>query len=234
MNKTYLIATAISVVGLFFSIAAKAQFSIYAGYQQARYTDNGTVDNKPFNGIRLDLSYTWMFSKYVGAGLGVGYSFDTRANAELEFPGDVKANFSTQEQYVYVPLRLHFKMPLYKAISLDIFAGPSLSYATSGSDTFDFTDGLENPLSFTYDMYANKIESDNLPPHILDILNSRLGDARYERLGCDMTAGAGLQLAKNFKIEGSVSWFLTNQLKEGVRDGSLHRRLWSTGVAFTF
>lgn len=233
MKKTYLLAAAISVMGLFLSIGARAQFSIYAGYQQARYTDNGTIDDKPFNGIRLDISYTWMFSQYFGAGLGVGYSFDTRSNGEFEFPGEVKANFSTQEQYVYVPLRLHVKVPVYKVIALDIFAGPSLSYATAGSDTFDFTDGLDNPLSFTYDMYEDKIESDDLPPHVIDILNSRLGNTRYERLGCDMTVGAGLQLAKNIKLEGSYSWFLTNQLKR-EEGGSLHRRLWSTGIAFTF
>ena len=69
MKKTLLTA-AIAVFMTLVSIPeARAQFGIYVGYQAARYTDNGKIDDKPFNGVRLELDYTWMFGKYFGTGI---------------------------------------------------------------------------------------------------------------------------------------------------------------------
>ena len=212
---------------------ARAQFGIYVGYQAARYTDNGKIDDKPFNGVRLELDYTWMFGKYFGTGIGAGYSFDTRDNGSYAFPGEVLANFSTQEQYVYIPLKLKINLPISGDVAFELSGGPSLSYALAGSDTFDFTHGLDNPLSFTYDMYADRIESDDLPSYVIDVLNSSLEKSRYERFGIDMTAGAGLRISKNVRIEGAMSWYMTNQLKKSA-GGKLSRRLWTAGVSFLF
>lgn len=232
MKRLVLTAAVSMLCAIFMSSEASAQLAVYAGYQRAQYIE-GKADDKPFNGFRLRWDYTWMFHKYLGTSLGVGYSFDTRTDGEFQFPGEVSASHSTQEQYAYIPLRLVINLPVYKDFAIELYGGAAVSYAIKGTETFDFTDGVDEPLSFTYDMYADKISSDDLPPYIIDAVNSRIGRDKYERFGIEMLAGAGLRLTRNIRLEGGLSWCLTNQLKND-EDGDMKRKLWTVGISYVF
>ena len=172
MKKLLLLA-----ITLMWTMMANAQMSVQLGYllNTEKSKVAGVKFSNNYSGFMAAADYNLNLTGalYVAPGLGFSYSFDNNDGAKYKELG------------LFVPVDFNYRFPVSDALSLSVFAGPTIYYGLISKDTS--TDPA-------YNYYDND--------------NRRLGLELGGGLWCDfketirVKAGSKLGLTNNSKIDG--------------------------------
>lgn len=122
MKKQLLLA-----ITLMWAMMANAQMSVQVGY--LLNTENtkvaGVSSTNTYSGfmVAADYNVNLTGNLFVAPGLGLSYSFDNSDGAKYKEFG------------MYVPIDFNYRFPVSDALSLSVYAGPSLYYGFLSKDT---------------------------------------------------------------------------------------------------
>lgn len=124
--KKILLTIALVVMG---TTAAFAQVSVYAGYEQSKYTHTYTSTNISGTDYSNNVFVGAMYNFELAKGLGL------ETGAYLYMGGMNEENSKYSESSISIPFDFNYYIPITNNISFCPFAGCSLSYGLSSKTT---------------------------------------------------------------------------------------------------
>lgn len=232
--RKFIIFTALAcVLHILGQGSARAQFMIGVGYDQTSYNTGDTRHGNPFDGFSAEVSHTSkLFGKILGLNLGVGYQFSTRSDDSYSL-GAFKANVSSQEQFVSVPLRLVLDIPVSQS-GIMLIAGGYAAFGISGIKTYEFMIEDLGRAVVSYDYLNDVISSDVSVPDAVtvDITSATHGDS-LGKLDYGIQAGGGLRFGNSVAFSAVYNLGLANRNGDSGKD-ALTRRGLSFRISFLF
>lgn len=233
MKKLILCAVAIAVLFTAGQKAALAQFMIGIGYDQTSYRSGDARHGNPFDGFSAEVSHTSMLAgRVLGLNFGVGYQFNTRSDDSYAL-GAFKANVSSQEQYVSVPLRLVLDIPVSKS-GIMLMGGGYAAFGISGIKTYEFIIEDLGRAVVSYDYLNDVITSDLSVPDTVtkDITYATNGNS-LGKLDYGLQAGGGFRFGNSVAFSAIYSHGLANRYGDSGK-GNLTRNGLLFRIAFLF
>ena len=232
--KRIIAAAAFCTICLLAASPASAQFSISAGYDRVQYTKGSSRYGGAFDGFSMELSYTYRLHG-IGLNMGAGYSFATRNNGNRMF-GTYRAKATSQEQSVYIPLRVLKEIRLSSdgTNAFSIFGGAYGSYAIKGNDTYEFTLDGGGKADATYNYLDDSMSHENpLPDGIFAAVSAEHGGKRLTRLDYGLQFGAGFRICDVLYLGAAYNIGLAERF-DSRSYGNLRRKYVSLRAAFLF
>ena len=127
LNKTFMKKLLLLAITLTMTLMANAQMSVQLGYllntEKSKVT--GVKSSSNYSGFMAAADYNLNLTGAlsVAPGLGLSYSFDNSDGAKYKEFG------------LFVPIDFNYRFPVSDALSLSVYAGPTIYYGLISKDT---------------------------------------------------------------------------------------------------
>ncbi len=238
--KSYIKTIAVIAAGILCTTALPAKNGIEVGYLNSTWrlkpTEGSVEKSQPMSGFYVGLIKDMRLFAGLSIQPGLSYYYLNSRESREEVGFNI-AGTST-EHMLNIPVHIKYTFDIIPALSLYIFAGPTMSVGLAATDKISVTGefmgvGVEG--SMKYDSYTGKVKTENFSDEVADALNQYLPQTRMNRFDVLMGGGIGLDLVKFITVKGGFDYGLLNRLKGDLADaGTLNRMQYYVSIGIKF